>query len=62
MCGWTIQSRRELNLSAGRGAAVRELALQMSEADYLLFVDRKVVGVIEAKPVLRLRNRNRRTR
>ncbi len=57
MCGWTIQSRRELNLSAGR-----ELALEMSEADYLLFIDRKVVGVIEAKPVLRLRNRNRRTR
>ncbi len=48
-CGWIIQSRRSLNLYAGRGIAVREFPLDTGEADYLLFVDRKAVGVVEAK-------------
>ena len=49
-CGWTVQSRVEMNLYAGRGVAVREFPLETGEADYLLFVDRKAVGVVEAKP------------
>ena len=49
-CGWTVQSRSEMNLYAGRGIAVREFPLSTGEADYLLFVDRKAVGVVEAKP------------
>jgi len=49
-CGWTVQSRVEMNLYAGRGIAVREFPLSTGEADYLLFVDRKAVGVVEAKP------------
>lgn len=49
-CGWTVQSRNELNLYAARGVAVREFPLDTGEADYLLFVDRKAVGVVEAKP------------
>ncbi len=48
-CGWVIQSRRDLNLYAARGVAVREFPLDTGEADYLLFVDRKAVGVVEAK-------------
>ncbi|WP_345326331.1 DEAD/DEAH box helicase family protein [Candidatus Villigracilis proximus] len=48
--GWVIQDRIEMNLYAGRGVAVREFPLQTGEADYLLFVDRKAVGVVEAKP------------
>jgi len=48
--GWVIQDRREANLSVGRGVAVREFPLRTGEADYLLFVDAKAVGVIEAKP------------
>ena len=47
--GWCVQDRRELNLSAARGVAVREFPLQTGFADYLLFVDRQAVGVIEAK-------------
>ena len=43
-CGWIVQSRAEMNLYAGRGIAVREFPLSTSEADYLLFVDRKAVG------------------
>lgn len=49
-CGWVIQDRAQMNLYAGRGVAVREFPLQTGEADYLLFVDRKAVGVVEAKP------------
>jgi len=48
--GWRVQDRNELNLGAARGVAVREFPLQTGFADYLLFVDRKAVGVIEAKP------------
>ena len=47
--GWTIQDRDELNLGAGTGVAIREYPLTEGYADYLLFVDRKAVGVIEAK-------------
>ena len=48
-CGWTIQNRTEMNLYAGQGVAVREFPLDTGYADYLLFVDQKAVGVIEAK-------------
>jgi type I restriction enzyme R subunit len=48
-CGWVIQDRAQLNLHAGRGVAVREFPLTTGFADYLLFVDRKAVGVVEAK-------------
>lgn len=48
--GWKIQDVRGLNLTAGLGVAVREFPLKSGIADYLLFVDRKAIGVIEAKP------------
>ena len=48
--GWILQDRSQINLSAGRGVAVREFPLKNGYADYLLFVDRKAVGVVEAKP------------
>jgi type I restriction enzyme R subunit len=48
-CGWVVQDRAALNLFAGRGVAVREFPLQTGYADYLLFVDRRAAGVIEAK-------------
>lgn len=49
--GWVVQSQNTLNLHAGRGVAVREFTLQKphGRVDYLLFVDTKPVGVIEAK-------------
>src|SRR5213082_498684 len=50
-CGWTIQRRSEINLSAGRGIAIREALLKdRDEVDYLLFVDGKAIGTVEAKP------------
>lgn len=42
-----------MNLSAARGVAVREFKMTSGHgfADYLLFVDGKAVGALEAKPV-----------
>jgi len=48
-CGWSIQDYRQINLSAGLGIAVREYPTDSGEADYLLFIENKPVGVIEAK-------------
>ena len=47
--GWVVQSNIEVDLSAGRGVAVREYQTDVGPADYVLFADRKPVGVIEAK-------------
>ncbi|ENY79446.1 type III restriction protein res subunit [Pseudomonas putida TRO1] len=47
--GWVIQDMKQLNLSAGVGVAVREYPTDTGPADYVLFVNRNVVGVIEAK-------------
>lgn len=47
---WAVKSRNAMNLYASRDVAVREFPLETGEADYLLFVDRKAVGVVEAKP------------
>jgi len=49
--GWTLQDRSHLNLAAAHGVAVREFPLKTGYADYLLFVDRKAIGAIEAKAV-----------
>lgn len=48
--GWAIQDYQSLNLGASLGVAIREFVLPTGLADYLLFIDRKAVGVIEAKP------------
>lgn len=47
--GWTVQDKNRIDLNAGAGQAVREYVTDVGEADYVLFVDRKAVGVIEAK-------------
>ena len=49
---WCVQDNDALNLSAGRGVAVREFSLKTGFADYLLFVDRKAIGAFEAKASL----------
>ena len=49
--GWIIQDYGELNLGAGLGIAVREFPLSRDAADYVLFIDRQPVGVVEAKKV-----------
>lgn len=49
--GWQVQDNQQINLGAGLGIAVREYPLKSGFADYLLFINRKAAGVIEAKPV-----------
>ncbi len=49
-CGWLVQDRKAMNIYAAPGVAVREFALDDGEADYLLYADGKVIGVVEAKP------------
>jgi type I restriction enzyme R subunit len=47
--GWVLQDKREFNPAASIGVAVREFHTDSGSVDYLLFVDRKPVGVVEAK-------------
>ena len=50
--GWVVQNAKETNLYAGLGIAVREFVLKddHGRADYLLYVNHRAVGVVEAKP------------
>jgi len=48
-CGWTIQSVMKVNLHVGIGVAVKEYLTDVGPADYVLFVEGKPCGVIEAK-------------
>ena len=49
-CGWVIQDKDKINLNAGIGVVVRYYLTQDGkETDYVMFVDKKPVGVIEAK-------------
>ena len=48
--GWFVQDAKKIDFSAGLGIAVREYQTDVGPADYVLFVGRKPVGVVEAKP------------
>lgn len=47
--GYVVQDMRELNPRASLGVAVREYPTESGPVDYLIFIDAKPVGVIEAK-------------
>jgi type I restriction enzyme, R subunit len=47
--GWIVQHSKKMDFSAGLGIAAREYQTDIGPADYVLFVDKKAVGVIEAK-------------
>src|SRR3954466_16305978 len=49
-CGWLVQDRSEMFISAGPGVAVREYPMITGEADYLLYAGGKAIGIVEAKP------------
>ena len=51
LAGWSVQDYRKEDLGESLGVAIKEFQLKTGAADYLLFIDRKVVGVIEAKPI-----------
>ncbi len=48
--GWKVQDKNKIDFNVGLGVAVREYQTDVGPADYVLFVDGKAVGVIEAKP------------
>jgi len=47
--GWAVQDYKAFDPSAARGIALREVPLKSGRCDYLLLVDRKALGVVEAK-------------
>ena len=49
--GWSVQDYKQTDLHAARGVAIREFELNpgFGTADYLLYVDGRAAGVIEAK-------------
>ena len=47
--GWIVQEKSRIDWSASRGIAVKEYLTDVGPADYVLFVDKKPVGIIEAK-------------
>lgn len=49
--GWSVQTVEGANPHAARGVAIREFPLKDGHgfADYLLYVDAKAAGVLEAK-------------
>ena len=51
LAGWNVQNVDAVDLRAARGVALREFPLKRGHgfADYLLYVDGKAAGVIEAK-------------
>ena len=49
LAGYVIQDMKEFDPTASLGVAVREYPTNNGEADYVLFIDRTPVGVIEAK-------------
>lgn len=49
--GWAVQDFKAADIHAARGVALREfpLAAGLGYADYLLYVDGKAAGIVEAK-------------
>ena len=49
--GWSVQDVKAADIHAARGVAIREFPLEQGFgfADYLLYVDGKAAGIIEAK-------------
>ncbi|RTE89468.1 DEAD/DEAH box helicase family protein [Bradyrhizobium sp. LVM 105] len=48
--GWAVQNKKAIDFNVSLGIAIREYQTDAGPADYVLFVDRLAVGVIEAKP------------
>jgi type I restriction enzyme R subunit len=49
--GWSVQDYKAYDPPASRGIAVREVPLKSGRCDYLLLVNRRPVGVVEAKKI-----------
>ena len=47
--GWIVQDKTRIDWNASRGIAVKEYLTDVGPADYVLFVDKRPAGIIEAK-------------
>ena len=47
--GWLVQDKKKIDFSAGGGITVREYQTDVGPADYVLFIDKNPIGIIEAK-------------
>jgi len=47
--GWAVQDKDKIKFDAAAGVAVREFKTAVGPADYVLFIGKQPVGVIEAK-------------
>lgn len=47
--GWKVQDKKKIDFAAGPGIAVREYQTDIGPADYVLFIEKKACGVVEAK-------------
>ena len=48
--GWLVQDKKKIDFSASFGIAIREYQTDVGSADYVLFINKEPVGVVEAKP------------
>lgn len=44
---WSVQDKNRIDLNEGQGQVIREYQTDARPADYVLFVDRKAVGVMD---------------
>ena len=49
-CGWIVQDRDAMNITATLGVAVREFPLSSGHVDYMLYADGRAIATVEAKP------------
>ena len=49
LAGWVVQDKKRMNLFESLGVAVREMDTDTGPADYMLFIEGKACGIIEAK-------------
>ncbi len=47
--GWVVQDKDHIDFNSGEGQAVKEYTTDVGPADYVLFVDRQPVSILEAK-------------
>ena len=48
--GWSVQPNKAIDHTLAKGVAIREYQTSIGPADYVLFGDKRAVGVVEAKP------------
>ena len=48
--GWSVQPNKAIDHTLAKGIAIREYQTSIGPADYVLFGDKRALGVVEAKP------------